>query len=296
MAIKLWWKYLEDEPSDKNTVKEFLEEKGFTWKPISQPCYQKIGDEYKIIPNHQISVRSDNLYPIAVVKNRYKLLNNDECFKIAERFKEYYPQSKFISCGDIMKQTESYMSMILKTEIICNEEFGVWLTFTNGFDGRNAVNCTLTLIRKNDHSVFQISDKEHPRIWTLGRKNINSNFLRIYEDIEHYINYVKKICEKMNEKEIVLNDVVTKIFDIDWKRKKRINRNLAIIKEYTREIYLKKNGKTLYDLFFAITSYYCNGKILRINKLGDDKRFQMAMVKSFYELNDYLIKILDFLN
>ena len=108
--MEIWWKRLEEVPSEKETVKEFLKERNFTWKILSQPCYMKIGDEYKIISNHQISVRSDDLRPIAVVKNRYKLLDNDKCFEIADKFKSHYSQSKFISCGDIMNQKESYLS------------------------------------------------------------------------------------------------------------------------------------------------------------------------------------------
>lgn len=290
--MKIWWKRLDEVPSEKQTVKEFLEERNFTWKILSLPCYMKIGEEYKIIPNHQISVRNDNFQPIAVVKNRYKLLNNDKCFEIADKFKQVYSQSKFISCGDIMNQKESYLTMLLKTEKINNDDFGVWLTFTNGFDGRNAVNCTLTLIRQKDHAVFQIFDKEHPRVWTMGRTDIKSKFERIHKDVEKYIEYTKDICERMYDTDIDLNETIKPIFEIDWKRKKRVNRNLAIIKEYAREIYMKNGGKNLYDLFFALSNYYCNGKRLRVDKLGDDKRFQMAMIKYFYELNNYCTKLL----
>jgi len=293
--MQLWWKRLQESPSETNTVKEFLEERNFTWQILSQPCYQKVGNEYKIIPNHQISVRSDNLQPIAVTKTRYKLLNNDECFSMANRFKEIYPQSKFVSCGDIMNCAESYMSMILKTVNICNDEFGVWITFTNGFDGRNATNVALSLIRVKDHSVFQFFDDEHPRIWTLGRVNVRTDFIHIHEDIELYIKYATELCERMNKIEIILNDVVSEIVEIDWKKTRRINKNLAIVKEYTREIFMKNNGKSLYDLFFAFSDYYHNYPRMRIDKLGDDKRFQLAMIKYNYELYDYHKKLLAFL-
>lgn len=295
MNMKMWWERLEEKPSEKNTVNEFLEERKFTWTPISQPCYQKIGDDYIIIPNHQISVRSDNLKPIAVVKTRYKLLENNKCFSIANEFKKTYPHSKFISCGDIMNDKESYLCMILKKEIICGDEFNLYLTFTNGFDGRNATNATLSLIRSKDHSVFQFSDKNHPRIWTMGRVNVLTKFSDMRNGIENYIMYARDLCENLYEKKIVLNEIVNNIFDINWKKNKKTNQNLAIIKEFTREIYLKNNGASLYDLFFALSNYYCNGKRLRINKLEDDKRFQMAMIKSFYELNNYGEKILKFL-
>lgn len=294
--MKLWWKRLEEEPSEKRTVKEFLEECNFTWKPISQPCYQKVGDEYKVIPNHQISVRSDNLYPIAVVKDRYKLLTNEECFSMGNRFLEIYPNAKFISCGDIMNFSESYLSMILKTVSICGDEFGVWLTFTNGFDGRNATNATVSLIRIKDHNVFQYFDENHPRVWTMGRVNVKTDFIHIHEDIEMYIKYAQELCEKMKSKEIILNEVVGEIIAIDWKKTRRVNKNLAVIKEYAREIYMKNNGKTLYDLFFAFADYYHNYPRMRIDKLGDDKRFQLAMIKYNYELYDYHTKMLTFLN
>ena len=294
--MKLWWKRLEEEPSEKRTVKEFLEERNFTWKPISQPCYQKVDDEYKVIPNHQISVRSDNLYPIAVVKDRYKLLTNEECFSMANRFLEIYPNAKFISCGDIMNFSESYLSMILKIVSICGDEFGVWLTFTNGFDGRNATNATVSLIRIKDHNVFQYFDKNHPRVWTMGRVNIKTDFIHIHEDIEMYIKYAQELCEKMKSKEIILNEVVGEIVAIAWKKTRRINKNLAFIKEYAREIYMKNNGKTLYDLFFAFADYYHNYPRMRIDKLGDDKRFQSAMIKYNYELYNYHTKMLVFLN
>lgn len=292
--MDIWWNRLKL-VSEKESVEDFLNEQNFTWKIISQPCYMKVNDEYVIIPNHQVSVRSDNLRPISVIKNRYRLLTNDECFKIADKFKKEYPNSKFVSCGDIMNQKESYISMLLDTIIINNDEFGIFLTISNGFDGRNAVNSTITIIRLKDNAVIQFHDKEHPRIFTMGRINIELKFQMVNQGIKKYIDYIKTICQSMNE-EITLNDVAEKIFDIDWNKKKRVNKNIALIKEYTREIFMKNNGKTMYDFYFALSNYYCNGKRIRVNKLQDDKRFQMAMIKTFYELNDYGKKILAFLN
>ena len=295
--MKIWYERLNEIPSEKNTVMEFLEERNFTWKILSQPCYQKVGDEYKIIPNHQISVRDDDFQPIAVTKNRYKLLSNDKCFEIANEFKRIYPFSKFVSCGDIMNNKESYLSMFLNEELICDDEFGVWLTISNGFDGRNAVNATVTLVRNKDNSVFQFFEKNIPRVWTLGRMDMNRYFDRVCEGIDGYVAYAKDLCCKMNEIKISLNEVMNKLFDdINWKNNKRFNRNLAMIKECVREIYLDNKGDTEYDLFFALSNYYCNGKRIRCDKLEDDKRFQLAMIKYFYDLYKYHVKMFDTLN
>ena len=126
--------------------------------------------------------------------------------------------------------------------------------------------------------------------------NVKTDFIHIHEDIETYILYAKDLCEKMRAKEIVLNEVVSEIVAIDWNKTRRINKNLAMVKEYAREIYLKNDGKTLYDLFFAFSNYYYNYPRMRIDKLGDDKRFQLAMIKYNYELFDYHTKMLTFLN
>lgn len=297
MNMPLWWERLEQTPSETTKEKEFLKEKNYTWKIISKPCYQKIGDEFVIVPNHQISVRSDNNRPISVIKNRFKLLNNERCFEIADKFREVFIDSKFVDCGDLMNQKESYLTMLLKTEKICKDDFEIWLTFTNGFDGRSAVNCTLTLMRKNDHAVFQMFDKSNPRVWTLGRMNIKSKFNLVYEGIGNYITYAKKMIKKLYEKEINLEQCLNPILNIEWKTKGvRLNKNLAVIKESVKEIYYKNNGSTLYDLFFALSSYYCNQKRLRNNKLDDDRRFQLAMVKYFYELYEYQLKLLAYLD
>lgn len=293
MSMNLWWQTL-DFCSKKQTVTEFFKEQNFTWKILSQPCYLKVGDEFIIIPNHQVSVRSDNLKPIAVVKNRYKLLDNEECFKIADEFKKLYPQSYFSSCGDILNYKESYLSMKLKDEIICFDIFEVWLTFSNGFDGRNAVNATLTLIRKKDHCVFQLFNENIPRIWTLGRMNIIKKIEEIHKGIENYIIYAKNVCEKMKVDYIYLNETVKKIFDINLKKTNRINKNLAYVMESVREKYIKEGGKSAYDLYFALSDYFCNSKRLRRDKLADDKRFQSAMIKYFYEVQNYAMKFLPY--
>ena len=293
MSMNLWWQTL-DFCSKKQTVTEFFKEQNFTWKILSQPCYLKVGDEFIVIPNHQVSVRSDNLKPIAVVKNRYKLLDNEECFKIADEFKKLYPQSYFSSCGDILNYKESYLSMKLKDEIICFDIFEVWLTFSNGFDGRNAVNATLTLIRKKDHCVFQLFNENIPRIWTLGRMNIIKKIEEIHKGIENYIIYAKNVCEKMKVDYIYLNETVKKIFDINLKKTNRINKNLAYVMESVREKYIKEGGKSAYDLYFALSDYFCNSKRLRRDKLADDKRFQSAMIKYFYEVQNYAMKFLPY--
>ena len=293
MAMTLWWQKL-NFCSEKETVKDFFEEQNFTWKILSKPCYLKVGDDYVVIPNHQVSVRSDNLKPIAVVKNRYKLLNNDECFEIADEFKKLYPNSYFSSCGDILNYKESYLSMKLKEEVICFDIFEVWLTFSNGFDGRNAVNATLTLIRKKDHCVFQLFNEHIPRVWTLGRMKMTRKIEQVHKGIEDYIDYARTVCEKMKVDYIYLTETLKVMFGITMKNTKRVNKNLAYVMESVREKYIKEGGKCAYDLYFALSDYFCNSKRLRQDKLADDKRFQSAMIKYFYEVQNYAMKFLPY--
>ena len=291
--MKNWWQRLDETPSDKRTVKEFLDERNFNWKILSLPCYMEVDGKFVRIPNHQISARSDTKRAISVVKGRLHLLDNEECFSIGNLFLEEFPSAKFVSCGDIMDEKESYLLILLKKEVVCGDEFGFWLTISNGFDGRNAANCALTMIRIKDHTVFQMSDLEHERIWTMSRIDVEVKYEFIVERVKNYIDWAKLMCEKMKLKKIELNEAIAPIFDIDWRKKKRVNKNLALIKEWTREIYLKSGGKSLYDLYFSLSNYYCNGKRLRVDKLEDDKRFQMAMIKRFYELYDYGKKMLN---
>lgn len=293
---KYWWERLNVSPSEKENVHDFMEENNFLWEVVTLPCYTLINNEYVQINKHKVCARSDDLKPMFVVKKQYKLLNNEECFQIMNKFKEQYSESKFISCGDILNQKKSYITLLLKTIKICNDEFLVYVTVTNGFDGRNAVNCTLSLIKKNDHSVFQLFDDMHKRIWTICRLDTTIDFDSLCIDIDKYIEYAKEISNTLNKKEIDLNNFIKPMFDLNWKKSKCINLHIAEEKEYIREIYLKNKGKTLYDLYMSISHYYCNHKLIRNGKLGDDLRFDLAMSGYIYELNDYakyIIKSLD---
>jgi hypothetical protein len=60
---------------------------------------------------------------------------------------------------------------------------------------------------------------------------------------------------------------------------------MAEQKEYIREIYIKNGGKSLYNLYMAISSYYCNYSPRR--KISDDLMFDFAMIGYFYELCNY---------
>lgn len=282
-----WWERIDIAPSEKTNVHDFMEEKQFTWKVISLPCFAFVDGKYVEINRHRVCARSDDYNPMFVVKKQYKLLSNEDCFQIMNKFKEAYAESKFVSCGDIVNQKKSYLTMLLKKIKLCSDEYSVYLTVTNGFDGRNAVNCTLTLMRDFDHAVFQVSDSKHERTWTLGRMNIESKFDFIHNEIERYLEYADKICREMISVKITLNDVLNPMFALNWKKSKSINLHMAEEKEYIREIYLKRKGKNIYDLYLAICSYYCNFRQKRNGKLGDDIRFDFAMCGYFNNLYKY---------
>ena len=74
---------------------------------------------------------------------------------------------------------------------------------------------------------------------------------------------------------------------IDRKKSKCVNLHLAEEKEYIREIYLKNKGSTLFDLYMAMSHYYCHYKS-KFEKLSNaDIRFDFAMCGYFYKLQDY---------
>lgn len=284
--MKYWYERINVEPSSCNTVKEFLDEKNFNWEITRLTAYRQLGSEYFPITKYAFSARSDDYTILGIVKPKYKLLNNKDCFEIADNFKKKYNDSKFISCGDILNRKRSYLTMKLKSEIIENDMFDFYLTIVNSFDGRGAVNCTLTPIRRNDNSVFQLFNKDIKRTWTMSRLDIKKSFDEICTEIENYIIFMKNICNYMNRRKIDFNHVMNPLYDIDWLKRKCINRHLAESKGHIKDIFVKNKGSTLYDLYFAISSYYCNIRGIRQGKLGDDKRFNFAMIGYFYELHD----------
>ena len=132
-----------------------------------------------------------------------------------------------------------------------------------------------------------MNDEQHKRIWTMGRLDTTSNFEQLYKEVEEYISYAQNLGEELNKKEIVLNDILKPLFELDWKKSKCVNLHMAEQKEYIREIYIKNGGKSLYNLYMAISSYYCNYRNFKNGKLGDDLRFDFAMIGYFYELCNY---------
>ena len=121
-----WWQRLDVEPSEKDNVHDFMEEKNFLWEVLTLPCYTCVNGEYIEIDRNRVVARSDDMKPMYVVKKQYKLMNNEECFQVMNLFKQKYENSKFISCGDILNQKKSYLTMILKKIKICDDNFLVY--------------------------------------------------------------------------------------------------------------------------------------------------------------------------
>lgn len=291
--MKYWFQRLEVEPSSCIDVNDFLKEQNFTWDIIKLPIYRELGGDYLPIKKYSFSARSDDYTILGIVKPKYKLLSNKECFEIANDFKNQYSDFTFISCGDILNRKRSYITIKLKNEIIADDEFDIYLTIVNSFDGRGAVNCTLTPIRKKDHAVFQIFNKDIKRTWTMSRLDIKKKFNIICNEIEQYIKFMKNICNFMKNKQIDFNEIMNPLYNFDWLKRKCVNRHMAESKGYIKDIYNKNKGNNLYDLYFAISSYYCNLKGLRQGKLGDDKRFESAMIGYFYDLHDLSDRIFE---
>ena len=118
--------------------------------------------------------------------------------------------------------------------------------------------------------------------------------LKTYEDeqkaVNIYLDYIKNKCTIMKNKKINLNEIVNLIFEdkINKKEKKFMNLRNANIKEYFREIFIKNNGDSIYDLYMAMSSFFCNVKSNRMSKEKEDLiRYFNMVIKIHYELESF---------
>ena len=85
-----WLDRINVKTSEKMTVHSFMEDCDFLWKPLALPCYCNVDGRYIEVEKHRVFARSDDLKPMYVVKKQFKLLSNEECFKICDNFKIKY--------------------------------------------------------------------------------------------------------------------------------------------------------------------------------------------------------------
>lgn len=268
--------------SECKDLNEFLQEKNFTWKVISQPCFSEINEKRINIEKYKANFRNDNFKFLGL--STKSMIQNDECFKYADNFKKDFKDSYFCYCGDSPDKRHSYLTMFLKEEIICDEKYNIYISWMNNFEGLGGQKFVITPIRQKDNSVIQIADIKHKRIMPL----------KTYEDeqkaVNIYLDYIKNKCTIMKNKKINLNEIVNLIFEdkINKKEKKFMNLRNANIKEYFREIFIKNNGDSIYDLYMAMSSFFCNVKSNRMSKEKEDLiRYFNMVIKIHYELESF---------
>lgn len=156
------WHGLGTQVAEAPTSTDALIAAGLDWDVSSEPIYT-FGERQ--IEGYRVNLRSDNDAVLGVVSDRYRVVQNDEAFAWIDDLMGH--GMRFETAGALKEGQRVWMTAKLPDEYkIAGDPVTTYLTFTNGHDGRHAVQVMVSPVRVVCQNTLNYSIMSAPRMWS----------------------------------------------------------------------------------------------------------------------------------
>lgn len=218
------------------TLSEALEQANLNWNAKETEVNYSVDGELRSIPNLRTLYRSDNGDSLGIVGNKYKVIQNDEAFAVAESL---LGEMSFVRGGAFGAQTSVTMRAAdsdIDGDIIKN-----YITLRNSFDGSTKLQVCYIPVRQVCENGLCVEIPgmkrvfELPHVGDIGRKYQE---LFIKNALGDGIAAIKKYAESLLQIKVspyALTEILDKFFPI----------NVENLEEGIKIVSTNKNNKNL---------------------------------------------------
>ncbi len=226
------------------------------------------------------NVRSDTNEALGIVRNRYKIIQNNEAFD----FVDSIVQNKHIECryetaGSLFNGRRIFLLVKLPNKILLDDDVENYLFFTNSHDGSSALTAGITNVRVVCNNTLQMALDGAERIWRCRHTtNLEGKKQQAKESLGMAVNYMSKMEDtalEMVQKKINEEAFFRKLFElnptglVDKSKEETISR-IHII--YTEKDDLQNFKGTAWGMYNAVADYISNTVPLRQTKRSSENK------------------------
>ena len=228
-----------------------------------------------VLPGYYANIRTDANIPLGVVKERYKIVQNNEAFDFVDDIvKSDEVECRYETAGSLWNGKRIFLLVKLPNQNLLGDDVENYLFFTNSHDGTSSLMAGITNVRVVCNNTLQLAMKEAKRVWRCRHTlNIKDKQLQAKESLGFAVKYLDdmgKVAEEL---------VAKKIDEERFFRELFATKKLATMNEKNREevvtrmhlIYNEKDDLqnfkgTAWGMYNAIADYCSNTVPLRQTK------------------------------
>lgn len=264
---------VEDAPTSEDAIKMAK----LDWKVEQFPI--KAG---KIeIPNYFANIRMDIKEPLGVVKNRYRIVQNDEAFDFVDNIVgNDEVECRYETAGSLFNGKKIFLLVKLPEKNLLGDEVENYLFFTNSHDGSSAFMAGVTNVRVVCNNTLQMAIGGAKRTWYCRHtQSIDSKKQQAQEALGlavKYIDSMDDVAENLYQKKIDEELFFRKLFDAKYikdqaeKNKETMIERMHII--YTEKDDLQNFKGSAWGMYNAVADYLSNSIPLRQTKTYQENK------------------------
>lgn len=224
------------------------------------------------IPNYFANIRTDINQPLGVVKNRYRIVQNDEAFDFVDNIVgSDEMECRYETAGSLFNGKKIFLLVRLPEKNLLGDEVENYLFFTNSHDGSSAFMAGITNVRVVCNNTLQMAISGAKRTWYCRHtQSIDSKKQQAQEALGlavKYIDSMDKVAEDLFQKKIDEEKFFRKLFDAKYikdqaeKNKETMIERMHII--YTEKDDLQNFKGSAWGMYNAVADYLSNAVPLR---------------------------------
>lgn len=156
------------------TAEEALHLAGLDWLVSLEPIYQKVGDEFVIVPDRFSTVRSSDQKSLGIVSKNYHVFQNEEAFGFLNAITDTGSQEAvFSTAGALFGGSRVFITLKIGDTFMVgdNDAHDLYLMLTNSHDGSQSFTASVTPIRAVCNNTVTMGLAQAKTKWSLRHKS-----------------------------------------------------------------------------------------------------------------------------
>lgn len=245
------------------------------------------------------NVRSDTNETLGVVRNRYKIVQNNEAFNFVDGIvSNKHIECRYETAGSLFNGKRIFLLVKLPNKNLLGDEVENYLFFTNSHDGSSALTAGISNVRVVCNNTLQMAIKGADRIWRCKHTtNIEGKKQQAKEALGLAVKYMDKmgdVAEEMASKKISKDSFVLmlsdKLQEMNYNPKAEEQVTERILTIYDQKDDLQNFKGSAWGFYNATADLISNTLPLRRTSLYEQKKLE-----KFFDGNKLLNAVQDVL-
>lgn len=233
------------------------------------------------IPGYYANVRSDTKNVLGVVRERYRIVQNNQAFDFVDDIignKEV--ECRYETAGSLFNGKKVFLLVKLPNKELLGDDVENYLFFTNSHDGSSALTAGISNVRVVCNNTLQMALREAKRVWNCRHTlNIESRKKQAQEALGLAITYVdsmEKTAEELFQKKINEEIFFRNLFNSKY-FENQAEKNKEVVIDRIHTLYHEKDDLqnfrgTAWGMYNAVADYVSNSVPLRQTKTFEENK------------------------